>query len=132
MSIWPEIICDDPDMMEDWEALSTEEQQAVNDTQELVDAFAEKYNGLDADSLLDLLDTTDYEEQRLSPTSKPYGLIFCVKLSNGVVATVDTDNQAIFADLGDEVIFTVDNSNLYNEHLEFWLDFWYETEQEAA
>jgi hypothetical protein len=59
-------------------------------------------------------------------------LTFDVKLSNGVVATVDTDNQSIFVDVGDAVVFTVVNSDLYNEHLEFWLDFWYDIEQDAA
>jgi hypothetical protein len=132
MTVWPEIISDDPEMMADWESLSDAEKATIEETQGLVDAFVEKYNNFDEDELLEFLEQTSYEEHRHSPAYKTYGLTFDIKLSNGVVATVDTDNQSIFVDMGDSVIFTVMNSDLYNEHLEFWLDFWYEIEQDAA
>lgn len=132
MTIWPEIISDDPEMMADWESLSATEKATIEETQQLVDAFADKYNGFDEDELLEFLEQTSYEEHRHSPASKTYGLTFDVKLDNGVVATVDTDNQSIFVDMGDVIVFTVMNSDLYNEHLEFWLDFWYDIEQDAA
>jgi hypothetical protein len=132
MTIWPDIISDDDALMADWEYLSDAERASVQEAQGLVDAFADKYNSFDEDELLEFLEQTSYEEHRLSPASKPYGLTFDIKLDNGVVATVDTDQQCIFADIGDVVVFTVMNSDLYNEHLEFWLDFWYDIEQDAA
>ncbi len=132
MTVWPEIISDDPEMMADWESLSATEKATIEETQGLVDAFVEKYNNFDEDEMLEFLEQTNYEECRLSPASRPYGLTFGVKLGNGLVASVDTDNQALFVNMGDVVVFTVMNSDLYNEHLEFWLDFWYDIEQDAA
>ena len=49
MTVWPEIISDDPEMMADWESLSATEKATIEETQGLVDAFVEEYNNFDED-----------------------------------------------------------------------------------